>query len=105
MKAESPSEFSHPAATEEQRIIWLPKDPLGLVHVLEQELASHNILYSSDGAKMDSQGKVTVTFASPEDARRAPIPRPCGSVGEEKGLFSYWDMIGVFQRYEARFAR
>ena len=103
MKAECLPEFSHPAAIEEQRIIWLPKDPLGLVHVLEQELASHSIPYSSDGAEMDNQGKITVTSASPEDARRAPIPRPCGS--EEKGLFSYWDMMSVFQKYEARFAR
>ena len=105
MKAESPPEFSHPAAVEEQRIIWLPKDPLGLVHVLEQELASHNILYSSDDAEMDGQGKVNVTFASPEDVRRSPIPRPCEREGDEKGLFSYWDMMSVFRKYEARFRR
>ena len=105
MKTECPTEFSHPAAVEEQPIIWLPKDPLGLVHDLEQELASHNILYSSDGASMDSQGKVTVSFASPEDVRRTPIPRPCVHEGDEKGLFSFWDMISVFHKYEASFTR
>ena len=105
MKAECPPELNHPAAVEEQRIIWLPKDPLGLVHVLEQKLASHNILHSSDSAKMDGQGKVTVTFASPEDVQRAPISRPCEREGDEKGLFSYWDLMSVFRKYEARFRR
>ena len=105
MKADCPPEFNHPAAIEEQRVIWLPKDPLGLVHVLEQELASHEVLYSSDGAEVDGQGKVDVTFASPEDVRRTPILRPCEREGEEKALFSFWDMISVFQRYEARFSR
>ena len=104
-KAECPPEFSHPAAIEEQRTIWLPKDPLGLVDDLEEELASHKILYSSDGAEMDGQGKVNVTSASPEDVRRAPRPRPCERVGEEKGLFSYGELMSVFQRYEARFRR
>ena len=105
MRAGCPTEFSHPAAVEEQRIIWLPEDPLGLVHDLEQELTSHNILYSSDGAEMDSQGKVTATFASPEDVRRASIPRPREREGEETGLFSFWDMMSIFQKYEARFRR
>ena len=105
MEAECPPEFNHPAAVEEQRVIWLPKDRLGLVHALEQELASHNILYSSDGAEVDSQGKVDVTFASPEDVRRASIPRPCEHEGYEKGLFSFWDMTSVFYKYEARFRR
>ena len=105
MKVECPTEFNHPAAVEEQRIIWLPKDHLGLVHVLEQELTSHNILYSLDGAEMDNQGKVTVTFASPEDVRRAPIPRPCEREEDEKGLFSFWDMMSVFRKYEARITR
>ena len=100
MNAECPTEFSHPAAVEEQRIIWLPKDPLGLVHDLEQELASHNILYSSDGAEMDSQGNVVVTSASPEDVRRAPIPRPCEREGDEKGILSLWDMMSVAGKYE-----
>ena len=105
MRAECPTEFSHPAVVEEQRVIWLPEDPLGLVHEMEQELTSHNILYSSDGAEMDSQGKVTVTFASPEDVRRASIRRPCEREGEEKGLFSFWDMMSVFDKSEARFRR
>ena len=105
IEEECPTEFSHPAAVEEQPIIWLPKDPLGLVYVLARELASHHILYSLDGASMDSQGKVTVSFASPEDVRRPPIPRPCERERDEKGLFSFWDMISVFHKYEASFTR
>jgi hypothetical protein len=76
MKAECPTEFYHPATTEDQRIIWLPKDPLGLVRDIEQELTSQHVLYSSEGAEMDSHGNVNVTFAPPEEVRRAPLPRP-----------------------------
>ena len=105
MKAECPPEFNHPAAVEEQRIIWLPKDRLGLVLVLEQELASHDILCSSEGAEMDSQGKVTVTSASPEDVRRTPVPRPCEGEGNEEGILSLWDMMNVVVKYAARLTR
>ena len=105
MEAECPPEFSHPAAVEEQRIIWLPKDPLGLVHVLEQKLASHDILCSSEGAEMDSHGKVTVTSASPEDVRRAPIPRPCEREGNEEGILSLREMMNVVVKYTARLTR
>jgi hypothetical protein len=75
MKAEGPTEFRHPAAIEEQRIIWLPQDPLRLVQEIEQELASRHILSSTEGAKMNEQGSVNVTSASPEEVRRAPVRR------------------------------
>ena len=94
MNAEFPTEFSHPAAVEEQRVIWLPKDPHGLVQDLEQKLASHDILYSSRGAKMDSQGKVTVTYASPEDVRRSSILRPREQREENvEGILSLWELV------------
>ncbi|KAH8987893.1 DUF221-domain-containing protein [Lactarius akahatsu] len=67
MEAEGPTDFSHPAAVEEQRMIWLPKDPLGLIHEIEQDLASQEILYSTEGAEMDSKGHVNVTMAPPEE--------------------------------------
>ena len=98
MPAECPTEFSQPAATEGQRIIWLPKDPLGVVHEIEQELTSRNILYSTAGAKMDSQGKINVT-SPPEEIRRAPMevrPRPSEVEGDEKGIFSLWALMGLF---------
>jgi hypothetical protein len=84
-EAEGPTDFSHPAAVEEQRIIWLPKDPLGLVREIEQDLASQDILYSTGGAEMNGKGHVNVTLAPPEEARRAsaiPPPSP-KSEGDE----------------------
>ena len=70
MKTEGPTDFNHPAAAEEEPIIWLPKDPLGLVHEIGRELTSRDILYSAEGAKIDSKCRVDVTMASPEEIRR-----------------------------------
>ncbi len=67
---EGPTDFSQPGAVEEQRIIWLPKDRLGLVREIEQDLNSRGVLYSTEGAEMDSQGRVNVTMAPPEEVQR-----------------------------------
>ncbi len=94
MEAEGPTDFSHPAAVEEQRMVWLPKDTLGLIHEIEQDLASQEILYSTEGAEMDSKGQVNVTMAPPEELRRAPMearppPSPDEGEGDEiRGLSS-----------------
>ncbi len=56
---------------EGQRVIWLPKDPLGLVKVIEQDLDSLDILQSTEGAEMDAKGYVDVTLVS-EDAKDVP---------------------------------
>ena len=72
IETEGPTDFTHPAAVEEQRVIWLPKDVLGLVHEIEQGLDSKDILHSTEGTEMDSKGHVDVTMAPPEDIRRAP---------------------------------
>jgi hypothetical protein len=85
-EAEGPIDFSHPAAVEAQRMIWLPKDHLGLVHEIEQDLASQDILYSTDGAEMNDEGHVEVTLAPPEEARRVgamPPPSPGEGEGDE----------------------
>jgi hypothetical protein len=58
IRREGPTDFRHPAAVEEQRIIRLPKDPLGLVHEIEGDLKAHNILCSSADAEMDNKGHV-----------------------------------------------
>jgi hypothetical protein len=78
---EGPTDFSHPAAAEEQRIIWLPKDHLGLVNEAERDLDAHGVLYSTEGAEMDNNGHVNVTMAPPEDVQRSlsgavPLPSP-----------------------------
>lgn len=68
MNKEEHTDFRHPATAEDQRIIWLPKDPLGFVREIERDLESHDISHSSEGAEMDDEGKVDVTLVAPEDA-------------------------------------
>jgi Extracellular tail, of 10TM putative phosphate transporter len=82
---EGPTDFSHPAAVEEQRIIWLPKDRLGLIDEIMQDLAAWDISHSTDGAEMDDKGHVDVTMAPPEDVQRnqmEPVPLPSPDEGE-----------------------
>jgi len=88
MESKGPTDFSHPAAVEEQRMIWLPKDPFGLIHDIEQDLTSQKVLYSTEGAEMDSKGQVGVSNAPPEDVRHAsmevrPSPSPDEGEGDE----------------------
>ena len=66
-KEEGAVDFRHPATTEEQRVIWLPKDPFGLVKEITQDLDSHDILHSTEFAEMDVKGHVDVNLI-PEDA-------------------------------------
>ena len=85
---EGPTDFSHPAAVEEQRIIWLPKDRLGLIDEIMQDLSVWDILHSTDGAEMDDKGHVSVTMAPPEDVQRnqlevVPLPSPDEDEGNE----------------------
>ena len=51
---------------EEQRVIWLPEDPLGLVKEIERNLDSYDILHSTECATMDPKGHVDVNLV-PED--------------------------------------
>ena len=97
MRAERATDFNQPAAIQGQRLVWLPEDPLGLVQEIEQELTSRNILCSTEGAEMNSQGKVNVTSA-PEEVRRAPMevrPPPCEGEGDEKGMSSLWGLLQI----------
>jgi calcium permeable stress-gated cation channel len=64
---EGAADFRHPATVEDQRVIWLPKDPLGLVKEIERDLDSRDILHSTECAKMDAKGSVEVNLV-PEDA-------------------------------------
>ena len=50
---------------DEQRIIWLPKDPLGLVKEIEQDLDSQDIIHTTEGAEMGANGSVDVTLGAP----------------------------------------
>lgn len=60
----APTDFRHPATVNEQRIIWLPKDPLGLVEEIEQDLDSQDISHTTEGAEMGADGTVDVTLAA-----------------------------------------
>ena len=97
LRAERATDFNQPAAIQGQRVVWLPEDPLGLVQEIEQELTSRNILCSTEGAEMNSQGKVNVTSA-PEEVRRSPMqarPPPCEGEGDEKGMSSLWGLLQI----------
>jgi hypothetical protein len=88
VEGEGPTDFSHPAAVKEQRIIWLPKDRLGLIDEVMQDLAVWDVLHSTDGAEMDDEGHVNVTMAPPEDVQRnqmetVPLPSPDEDEGNE----------------------
>ncbi len=61
---EGRTDFRHPVTMEDMRVVWLPKDALGLVKEIERDLDSHGILYSTDGAEMDAKGKVDVILVS-----------------------------------------
>jgi calcium permeable stress-gated cation channel len=63
---DAPADFTHPAAVKEQRIIWLPKDQLGLVHEIERDLDTLGIRHSTEGAVMDNDGHVDVTMTASE---------------------------------------
>ena len=71
IRREGPTNFRHPAAVEAQRIIRLPKDPLGLVDEIERDLKAHYILYSSADAEMDNKGHVYEKVA-PKDVHGPP---------------------------------
>ena len=64
---DGPTDFTHPAAVKEQRIIWLPKDQLGLVHEIERDLDSLGIRHSTEGAVMDNSGHVDVILTASEE--------------------------------------
>jgi hypothetical protein len=71
VRGEGRTDFRHPAAADEQRPIWLPKDPIGLVKEIERDLDSQDILHSTEGATMNVKGHVDVTLIL-EDAQDAP---------------------------------
>jgi hypothetical protein len=65
-----PADFTHPVTVEKQRVIWLPKDPLGLVKEIGRDIDSREVLHSTEAAEMDAKGYVDVTLA-PENAHDA----------------------------------
>ncbi|EUC55080.1 RSN1-overexpression rescues sro7/sop1 in NaCl-like protein, putative [Rhizoctonia solani AG-3 Rhs1AP] len=62
---DGPEDFEHPAAVEPQRVVWLPKDPLGVAEAEERELKQQGIEVSTENAVMDEKGHVELTGAPP----------------------------------------
>ncbi|KAK7677350.1 hypothetical protein QCA50_019680 [Cerrena zonata] len=60
-----PKEFYHPASVEPQRIIWLPKDQLGLAEAEVHAIREKGIEVSTENAKMNGKGQVDISGAPP----------------------------------------
>lgn len=60
-----PKEFYHPASVEPQRIVWLPKDTLGLAEEEQRAIKEAGILVSLDDALMDEKGHVDISGPPP----------------------------------------
>ncbi|KAI0070905.1 DUF221-domain-containing protein [Panus rudis PR-1116 ss-1] len=63
-----PKEFYHPASVEPQRVVWLPKDQLGLAEAEVVAIRERGILASVRNAVMDVKGHVDIQGAPPEEA-------------------------------------
>ncbi|CAE6446347.1 unnamed protein product [Rhizoctonia solani] len=62
---DGPEDFTHPAAIEPQRVVWLPRDPLGVAEAEEHELKSQGIEVSTENAVIDEKGHVELTGPPP----------------------------------------
>ena len=70
---DGPEDFTHPAAVEPQRVVWLPRDPLGLAQAEEKDLRNAGVEVSTENAEMNEKGHVEL---------RGPPPG-----GEDDALF------------------
>ncbi|KAH9939550.1 DUF221-domain-containing protein [Amylocystis lapponica] len=62
-----PKDFYHPASVEPQRMVWIPRDGLGLGQAEEAAIRERGILVSTAGARMDAQGHVDIEGAPPDE--------------------------------------
>jgi hypothetical protein len=63
---EVPTDFTHPAVSKPQRMIWLPVDPLGLAREEEAAIRGMKIDVSTAGASMNRKGHVSISAAPPD---------------------------------------
>lgn len=70
---EGPKVFYHPASVDPQRVVWIPKDELGLAEEEEKAIAGAGIAVSTEGAVMDDKGHVNVSGAPPGDQVREKL--------------------------------
>ncbi|THG97592.1 hypothetical protein EW026_g4428 [Hermanssonia centrifuga] len=60
-------EFTNPAATEPQRIVWIPRDTLGLADMEVTTGNASGVAMSVERARMDQKGKVDVEGPPPDE--------------------------------------
>jgi hypothetical protein len=68
---DGPEDFAHPAAVEPQRVVWLPRDPLGLAQAEEKELKGQGIEVSTENTVLDEKGHVDLRGPPPGDDKDA----------------------------------
>ncbi|CAK5261869.1 unnamed protein product [Mycena citricolor] len=66
LRSEDEYGFSHPAASRPQRVVWFPRDPLGLAAEEEQACNAAGVNASTKDAEMNEKGKVDISGAPPD---------------------------------------
>ncbi|CAL1699363.1 unnamed protein product [Somion occarium] len=63
---EGHKEFYHPASVEPQRMVWIPKDQLGLGEAEASAIRERGIAVSTANAEMDAKGHVHISGPPPD---------------------------------------
>ncbi|KAJ6595663.1 hypothetical protein DFH09DRAFT_1135267 [Mycena vulgaris] len=66
LKSEEEYGFAHPAASRPQRVVWFPRDRLGLAEEEERGCREAGVDVSLRDAEMDEKGKVDITGPPPD---------------------------------------
>ena len=66
MKSEEEYGFAHPAASRPQRIVWFPRDRLGLAEEEERGCREAGVDCSVKDAELNDKGKVDISGAPPD---------------------------------------
>lgn len=66
IKSEEEYGFAHPAASRPQRIVWFPRDRLGLAEEEERGCREAGVDCSVKDAEMNEKGKVDISGAPPD---------------------------------------
>ncbi|KAJ7064856.1 hypothetical protein C8F01DRAFT_777426 [Mycena amicta] len=66
VKSEEEYGFAHPAASRPQRIVWFPRDRLGLGEEEERACEAAGVSVSMKDAEMNEKGKVDISGAPPD---------------------------------------
>jgi hypothetical protein len=57
---EGPTDFTHPAAIEPQRIVWLPRDDLGVAESEVADMQARGVESSTENARLDAKGHTEI---------------------------------------------